>query len=60
MVNHAHPLVRAIAVVVLIGLTACHINLISDYDDTFDQQATSTQKDIDALMQKIIDNPKPG
>jgi hypothetical protein len=38
-------------------LTACHITLITDYDETFDQEATQAQKDVDALLQKIINNP---
>lgn len=40
-----------------LGISACHIMLLSDYDDVFDQEATNTQKDVDALFQKIIDNP---
>jgi hypothetical protein len=41
----------------LLGISACHVALLSDYDDVFDQEATSAQKDVDALYQKIIGNP---
>ena len=41
----------------LICLSACHMTLLADYDDVFDQEATNAQKDVAALYQKIIDNP---
>jgi hypothetical protein len=41
----------------LLGISACHMALLSDYDDVFDQEATNAQKDVDALYQKIIGNP---
>jgi hypothetical protein len=41
----------------LLGISACHISLLSDYDDVFDREATNTQKEVDALYQKIIGNP---
>jgi hypothetical protein len=47
----------AFLVALSLVVTACHIMLLSDYDDVFDQEATNTQKDVDALFQKIIDNP---
>jgi hypothetical protein len=40
----------------LVGLSACHMALVSDYDDAFDQQLISTQKDIDGFFQKMADN----
>lgn len=40
-----------------LGIAACHVTLISEYDDVFDQEVTSTQKDVDALFQKIMANP---
>jgi hypothetical protein len=55
--------VRVFLVCSILGTTACHVTLISEYDDVFDQEATSTQKDVDALFQKIINNPdntRPG
>jgi len=48
---------RAFLVVAPLILSACHITLISNYDEVFDQEATSAQKDVDSLFQKIIDNP---
>jgi hypothetical protein len=58
MLNRWHTIAGAIALVALAtSLSACHIMLISDYDETFDQEATNAQKDVDALMQKIINNP---
>src|SRR5262249_55198141 len=38
-------------------LGACQITFVTPYDETFDQEITSTQKDVDALMSKISDNP---
>jgi hypothetical protein len=47
-----------VRVIVAIGmLTACHVTLVTDYDETFDQEATQAQKDVDALLQKIVGNP---
>jgi hypothetical protein len=46
-----------------LGIAACHVTLISEYDDVFDQEVTNTQKEVDALFQKIINNPdnaRPG
>jgi len=48
---------RAFLVISPFILSACHITLVSDYDEVFDQEATSAQKDVDALFQKIMDNP---
>jgi hypothetical protein len=51
--------VKETLLAVALSLCGCHITLISDYDDTFDQEATTAQKDVDALLQKIINNPQP-
>jgi hypothetical protein len=40
-----------------LSLGGCQITLVTAYDDTFDQEVTSTQKDVDALMSKIADDP---
>jgi hypothetical protein len=48
--------IRAGIVCGLLGLSACHIALISDYDDAFDQQLISSQKDIAGFFQKMADN----
>ena len=50
---------KATLLIVALNLAACHVTLISDYDDTFDQEATAAQKDVDALFQKAINNPNP-
>ena len=51
--NYSATLVAASA------LCAC-VTFVSSYDDIFDQQATSTQKEIDSFFQKLSeDNGKP-
>ena len=47
------------AVALILGAGGCTVKLVSDYDDTFDQQATATQKDVDALLAKIAGNVSP-
>jgi len=44
------------AVFAIVALSACHIMLISDYDDAFDQDLISTQKDVDSLFDKLVNN----
>jgi hypothetical protein len=46
----------AVGLSLLSAISACHIALVSDYDDTFDQELTATQKDMAALFDKIITN----
>lgn len=43
----------------LLTASACHIKLVSDYDDEFVKAATNTQKEISTLLQKLR-NPAPG
>jgi hypothetical protein len=47
---------RAAAILSIVAMTGCTVTLVSDYDDTFDQQATTAQKDVDALLTKIAGN----
>jgi hypothetical protein len=44
---------------ILLVISGCHIKLVSDYDDNFVQAATTTQKEIGALLQ-TLKNPPPG
>jgi hypothetical protein len=41
----------------LLTLTTCQVSFVSAYDQTFDTEITSTQKDVDALMLKIAATP---
>ncbi len=40
-----------------LAVSACHIKLVSDYDDEFIRAATSTQKEISTLLQKLKNPP---
>src|SRR5882672_2138939 len=44
--------------VILLVVSACHIKLVSDYDENFVQAATSTQKEIGALLQTLKNPPE--
>jgi hypothetical protein len=39
------------------ALGGCQISLVAGYDDTFDQEITTAQKDVDTLMSNIAANP---
>jgi hypothetical protein len=43
----------------VLALAACQVVLVSDYDEMFDQELTSTQKDVAALLTKIGSKPNP-
>ncbi len=43
-------------IILILSMTGCTVTLLSDYDETFDQQATTAQKDVDALLGKIAGN----
>jgi hypothetical protein len=43
-----------LSVLALLGLSACHTVLVSDYDPTFDQEITATYQDIDTLLTEIV------
>ncbi|MBV9829059.1 MAG: hypothetical protein JO001_25845 [Alphaproteobacteria bacterium] len=42
---------------VLLVVSACHIKLVSDYDDNFVQAAVSTEKEISTLLQNLRNPP---
>jgi hypothetical protein len=43
----------------VVTLAACQVVLVSDYDEMFDQELTSTQKDVGALLTKIGSKTNP-
>jgi hypothetical protein len=48
---------RLAAALLLLGMGGCHVTFVTNYDATFDSELTSAQKDLDALMSKIADEP---
>ena len=44
-------------VLMLLTLTACHINLVAPYDDQFVKDAVTVQTDFDTLMQTLRNPP---
>lgn len=56
------PTLRKFAVAAVAALTlslaACQVNWVPAYDETFDQQITTAQKDVDTLLTKIAQDTK--
>jgi hypothetical protein len=57
MRERTNPYYLVLGVFAAAAVSGCQITLVTAYDDTFDQEVTSTQKDVDALMTKIGDDP---
>jgi hypothetical protein len=55
-VSRHRPLRLLAAISVAIALGACHITLNADYDATVDQGLATCQKDVAALLEKMIEN----
>jgi hypothetical protein len=54
----SHSLVRSAPLILLLLITnACHIKLVSDYDENFIKAATDTQKEITVLLQNLRNPP---
>jgi hypothetical protein len=52
------PLVRAVPLILLLlTASACHIKLVSDYDENFIKAATATQREITVLLQSLRNPP---
>lgn len=50
--------VLILCVALLLSLAACHVRLVSDYDDQLVKAATTVQTDADTLLQTQLDPPK--
>jgi hypothetical protein len=55
----SRPLMRSAPLILLLLLatSACHIKLVSDYDENFIKAATATQKEITLLLQNLRNPP---
>jgi hypothetical protein len=42
----------------LLSVAACHVQLVSDYDDQMVKDATAVQTDVDTLLQTELNPPK--
>jgi len=47
------------AIILVLGVSGCHVQLVSDYDDDFVKAAASTQNEISTLLQNL-QNPPSG
>src|SRR5215213_6515024 len=54
----AQSLARSVPLILLLLITsACHIKIVSDYDEDFVKAATAAQKEITALLQDLRNPP---
>jgi hypothetical protein len=55
----SRSLVRSASLILLLLITsACHIKLVSDYDENFIRATTTTQKEITILLQNLRNPPR--